>query len=466
METNMNREDVNSFEQSGDGTQIRRANTRAYLETAPATTLMILKVAEGMGKLCAAIVCAALVNTVIAAVNKTLQQESIAADLRSMVAQILSMLKVPASDISQVVETIPSQLNFAISGRLVSMVFFMFMPFALFAILEAIAAVRLRFGKGGARMLQVLETLYCAVEFIGILAAIILAIFFSASTIQRLGFTAGAVISVVYLSLGVFYILIRTPYVLYHLGIAGAMKGIGSEMATGVRSLIRAPFLQGASIILIVFTIISAIVSIGSASELGAGGYVFGALIVPVIVIIKYTCLIVSYQNYARAEGSEEEEDKKSRSHTPLVIVIVVLALLFATPTVILCAVSGRISSSVAESVSTYVSETKDAVDRVSAQVEAEEKRLLGGTAPTESAQGAGTAAPAADTQPAAEAAPAADTQPAAEAAPAADTQPAAENAQGAGSAAPAADTQPAAEAAPAGAAQSAAAAAPATQPA
>ena len=366
--------DVVSLDDSGSGADGKRANMPAYLDKAPATILTLIKVVQGLGEICIAILCAVVVNTVVSAINQTLQQESIVADIKTMVAQLLNAAKVPASNIAQVLDAIPSQINFTVDGAMAFYVFMAFLPFALLAAIEAVAAVRLRIGKGGTTTMGVLHRIYFAVELIKVLMAAIMALTMTFFTIMSMGFTAGTIVSVIYISLGIFYIIIRIPHVIYHREIARVMGEIGYELGTGMRAKIRASRLRTACIILIVFSVLGAIVSVGSAAESGSNGAVPAALLVSLVAILKYVCVMLSYQNFVNAEGLGQGEEAQPGSHKGLLILILVISLLFVLPTAVLCVTSGRISTAVSESVSDYVAKTKDQVAEMVKKAEEQEK--------------------------------------------------------------------------------------------
>lgn len=430
MDTKMNGVDMVSLDETGDSAKKTWANPPAYLETVPATLLMLFKLMEGLTKGCFAIFCAVVVNTIVTSVNKTLAQESIVADIKTMVAQLLNAAKVPGDVIRQVLEMIPTQINFQVNGALAFYVFLAFLPFALLAAVEAVAAIRLRFGKGGSLTLEVLHKIYFVVDLIKMLAGILSALAMSFFTIGQMGFTSGTFFAIVFISLGIFYVLVHIPSVLYHRGIAGVMKGIGYELSTGMRAKVKASGLKVVCIILMVFTAIGAVVSIGAFMESGVKGAVFAGSLVPLFTILKYVFVMLSYQNFANAVSDTQPEDTGRRSHTPLLILVGVVSLVFVVPTVVLCVASGQISSSVSESVSDYISKTKDEVAEYVKKAEAPNPAGQAKEAETAKSAEAATAAGAEKT---ADAAKEADAGKASDSAKEADAGSAADAAQAAG---------------------------------
>ena len=210
------------------GENERKANVSCYLERKSATILMVIKLAEALGKLCLTIVGAFVLQQVVTALNRIFQEGTTVSDGKAMVAQVLKTLQVPPETIKQVIDAFPLDIRFS-SGPVV-FVFVLCLPFVVIAILEAIAAIRLRLGKGGSGTFGILQRIYYVLGVIFVIVSALVALALSIFTIFRLGGTLGIAISTVYVSLAIFYILISAPTLFYHRNVAMIMDETGYEM--------------------------------------------------------------------------------------------------------------------------------------------------------------------------------------------------------------------------------------------
>ena len=350
----------------------KRANPSSYLERKSATVLMVIKLAEGLGKLCPVIIIALLLRSFLSVLNRIFQQGSTVNDGKALVAQFLKMLQVPMDTIRQIIELFPSDISF--SSRPVLYVFLISLPFVLIAVLEAVAAIRLRFGKGGTRTIRVLHKLYFALDALRLLIYAIAALALSIFTIVRLGGTVGVMLSTVYVSLAVFFILIGLPTVLYHWNIAGIMKDVRYEMETGTRAERKGTYFKELLIVLIVLEVLGAIISVIAAWKPQQEGFAAALLIVtligPAVKLLKYICVLLCNRNFLREYSATETE--KSVSHVPQIVLIVLVTLAFAIPSGFLCAQSKIVSNAVAEQVETFVRNARQTVNRMSNTAEAQ----------------------------------------------------------------------------------------------
>jgi hypothetical protein len=99
---------IDNPEPAGEG---RRANPSYYLDRASLTILMVMKLLGGLTKLCLAMICAFVLNSVMSAFNKILKEGSVSG--KAMIAQIMQTLRFPMENIKQVVAAVPS--NFRVS---------------------------------------------------------------------------------------------------------------------------------------------------------------------------------------------------------------------------------------------------------------------------------------------------------------------------------------------------------------
>ena len=67
-------------ETQGSAAGGRRANPSDYLDRKSSTILMVIKLAEGLSKLCLVILAAFVLQTLVSALNRIFQQEQIAAE--------------------------------------------------------------------------------------------------------------------------------------------------------------------------------------------------------------------------------------------------------------------------------------------------------------------------------------------------------------------------------------------------
>ena len=370
-------------ETQGSAAGGRRANPSDYLDRKSSTILMVIKLAEGLSKLCLVILAAFVLQTLVSALNRIFQQGSTVADGKAMVAQFLKTLRFPAETIKQIVDAFPSNITFS-SGPVIY-VFMISLPFVLIAVLEAIAAIRLRLGKGGTRTIGILQRIYFALDAIRLLVYALMALILSIFTIIRLGGTAGILVSTVYVSLAVFFILIGIPGLLYHRNMAGIMDDVRYEMETGRRSLRKQPGFKQILTILIVLEVIGAVVMFAATWRPGQGGIavalLIGAMIGPAARLLKYICVKCCYRNFIEEDGSKEPGVV---SHIPQIILIVLVILFFAVPDVFLCMKSSDFSTAIAEKVEEFFSNARQTVDELStvaeSQIAAVESAIAAGT--------------------------------------------------------------------------------------
>ena len=100
------------------GESERKANVSCYLERKSATVLMVIKLAEALGKLCLTIVGAFMLQQVVTALNRIFQEGTTVSDGKAMVAQVLKTLQVPPETIKQVIDAFPLDIRFS-SGPVV-----------------------------------------------------------------------------------------------------------------------------------------------------------------------------------------------------------------------------------------------------------------------------------------------------------------------------------------------------------
>ncbi len=349
----------------------RRAYPSSYLDRKSATLLMVIKLAEGLSKLCIAILAGFMLQTVLTALNRIFQQGTTVSDGKAMVAQVLKTIRVPAETIQQIVDAFP--LDFTFSSRPVLYVFVVSLPFVLIAVLEAIAVIRLRFGKGGTRTIGVLQMIYFVLGSIRVIVVALVAVALSLFTIVRLGGTPGIMLSTIYISLAVFYIVINLPTLLYHRNIAGLMEEVRYELDTGKRSVRIQPHFKIILKILIVLEVLGALVSFLASWNPQQSGFFVALFVVtmigPAAKLLKYLCVMCCYQNYMQ---EDEEEEERSISHVPQIVLIILVTLLFAVPNVLLCMQSTAFSDAVVEKVEEFFSNARETVDEVSVQAEAQ----------------------------------------------------------------------------------------------
>ena len=367
----------------------RRAYPSSYLDRKSATLLMVIKLAEGLSKLCIAILAGFMLQTVLTALNRIFQQGTTVSDGKAMVAQVLKTIRVPAETIQQIVDAFPLDITF--SSRPVLYVFVISLPFVLIAVLEAIAVIRLRFGKGGTRTIGVLQMIYFVLGSIRVIVVALVAVALSLFTIVRLGGTPGIMLSTIYISLAVFYIVINLPTLLYHRNIAGLMEEVRYELDTGKRSVRIQPHFKIILKILIVLEVLGALVSFLASWNPQQSGFFVALFVVtmigPAAKLLKYLCVMCCYQNYMQ---EDEEEEERSISHVPQIVLIILVTLLFAVPNVLLCMQSTAFSDAVVEKVEEFFSNARETVDEVSvqaeAQIEAVESAIASQTGAIESA--------------------------------------------------------------------------------
>lgn len=357
------------------GESERKANVSCYLERKSATVLMVIKLAEALGKLCLTIVGAFMLQQVVTALNRIFQEGTTVSDGKAMVAQVLKTLQVPPETIKQVIDAFPLDIRFS-SGPVV-FVFVLCMPFVVIAILEAIAAIRLRLGKGGTGTISILQRIYYVLGVIFVLASALVAIALSIFTIFRLGGTIGIAVSTVYVSLAIFYILISAPTLFYHRNVAMIMDEIGYEMETGKQAVHKHFLFKENLIVLLVLEVIGIIVSLIASWRPQQGGIaaamLVASLIGPLAKLLKYLCMKYCYKNYIKADNAEETEGVFS--HIPQFVLIIIVTLIFVVPIIFVCRQSSSFSNAVVEKVEEFVGNARQTVDEVStvagAQIEA-----------------------------------------------------------------------------------------------
>ena len=347
-----------------------RANPSSYLDRTSATILMVIKLAEGLSKLCLAILGAFVLQTVVTSLNRIFQEGTTVADGKAMVAQFLKTLRVPTETIQQIVDAFP--LNITFSSKPVVYVFVICLPFVLIAVLEAIAAIRLRLGKGGTRTIGILQMIYYVLDALKLLVFALCAIAMSIIIIIRLGGPASIMLSTIFVSLAVFYILISLPTLLYHRNIAKIMGDIRYEMQTGRQAARRQTHFKKILITLIVLEVIGAVVSIAASWSPKQGGVIaaliIAALIGPLVKLLKYICVMCCYRNYMREDGTVETE--RNVSHTPQIIMIVLVVLFFAIPNIFLCLQASAFSDTIVEKVEEFFGDARQTVDELSVVAE------------------------------------------------------------------------------------------------
>ena len=359
-----------AVETPGYGEFGRRANTPFYLERKSATVLMVIKLAEGMSKLCLTILAAFVLQSFVTGLNRIFQEGTTVADGKAMVAQFLKTLRFPMETIRQIVDAFPSDIT--ISSRPVMLVFVICLPFVLIAALEAVAAIRLRLGKGGTRTIGILQMIYFVLGAISLLLTAIAAIGLSIIMIFRVGGTVSIVLSVISVSLAVFYILISLPTLFYHRNIARIMGDVRYEMKTGKPAERKKTNFKKILIILIVLEVIGVAASIAASwnPEQGgiAGALIIVALIGPAVKLVKYICVMFCYRNFMKEDGTRER--REDVSHTPLFILILLVVLLFAVPDIILCMQSKVFSDVMVKKVEDFFSDARQTVDELSVVAE------------------------------------------------------------------------------------------------
>ncbi len=343
----------------------KSANPSFYLDRKSSTILMIIKLAQGLSELCFAILAAFVLQTVVSALNRIFQEGTTISDGKAMVAQFLSTLQVPKETIKEIVDAFP--LNFSFSSKPVVYVFIICLPFVLLALLEAFAAIRLRLGKGGTRTIGILHMIYYVLGGIRLLAFALLAIGMSIFTIFRLGGTAAIMISTVYVSLAVFFILIGIPTLLYHRTVAGIMGDIGYEMETGLQAPQRHQHFGLILKVLIILEVIGVIVSFCASWRPGQQGlfvaFLIAAMIGPVVKLVKYACVMYCYRNFANRDNAEAAEE--NISHVRQIVLIVLVILLFAVPNTVLCVQSNKFATVIVEKVEEFFSNARQTVNDV-----------------------------------------------------------------------------------------------------
>ena len=357
------------------GENERKANVSCYLERKSATVLMVIKLAEALGKLCLTIVGAFMLQQVVTALNRIFQEGTTVSDGKAMVAQVLKTLQVPPETIKQIIDAFP--LNITFSSRPVVFVFVLCLPFVVIAILEAIAAIRLRLGKGGTGTISILKRIYYVLGVIFVLASALVAIALSIFTIFRLGGTIGIAVSTVYVSLAIFFILISAPTLFYHRNVAMIMDEIGYEMETGKQAVHKHFLFKENLIVLLVLEVIGIIVSLIASWRPQQGGIaaamLVASLIGPLAKLLKYLCMKYCYKNYIKADNAEETEGVFS--HIPQFVLIIIVTLIFVVPIIFVCRQSSSFSNAVVEKVEEFVGNARQTVDEVStvagAQIEA-----------------------------------------------------------------------------------------------
>lgn len=347
----------------------RRANVSAYLDRPSSTILMLIKLAEALGKLCLAILGGCMLQAVVSALNRLFAGSTVS-DGKAMVAQTLKTLRVPMATIKEIVDAIPADLHF--SSAPVTGLFVVCLPFVLIAILEAIAAIRLRFGKGGTRMIGILQRIYYILDAIRLALFALTGIGLSLYTIFRMGGPASIMLSTVYVSLAVFFILIGLPTLLYHRNIAKYMDDVGYEMKTGLQAPRKRRFFKQTLTILIVLEVIGAVVSVIASRGSLKGSYaivmLLSILFSPIVKLVRYICMTCCYRNYMHAESAPATDG--SVSHVPQVILILLVILIFAVPTGLLCSKSNDFSTAIVESVEEYVGNARETVNDLNVAAE------------------------------------------------------------------------------------------------
>ena len=348
----------------------RKANPSYYLDRRSATILMIIKLAEGLSKLFLTILGAVMLQTLVTSLNRIFQQGTTVADGKAMVAQVLKTLMVPPEVIKQIIDAFPLNISFS-SGPIVY-VFMICLPFVLVAVLEAIGAILLRLGKGGTRMIGILQRIYYVLEVIGLGVLALLAVVLSIVTIVHLGGTAGIALSTIYVSLAVFFILISLPTLLYHRYVARIMDDIGYEMQTGRQAVRKKTLFKPVLTILIALEVIGAIVSIIAFWSPAQGGLaavmIVLSMIGPVGKLLKYISVKYCYRNFMKEDV--EEEMNGSVSHKPQIILIVLVIFFFTVPNIFLWSQSSAFSTAIVEKVEEFFSNARQTVTEVSVQTE------------------------------------------------------------------------------------------------
>ena len=350
----------------------RRAYPSRYLDRTSTTIMMVIKLAEGLSKLCLAILVGFVLQSTVTALNRIFQEGTTVADGKAMVAQFLKTLQVPKETIRQIVDAFP--LNITFSSKPVVAVFIIALPFVLIAVLEAIAVIRLRLGKGGTRTIGILQMIYYVLGFIRFIALGLCAIALSIVTIIRVGGTLSIMLSTVYISLAGFFIITGLPALLYHRSIAGFMTDVRYEMETKKRAVRRPNRFNVILTILIVLEVIGAVVSFIASWNPEQGGLVagllIGTMIGPAAKLLKYICVMCCYKNFMQEGGSAEMEE--NISHTPQIILIILVTLFFAVPNIFLCVQSNTFANAIVERVEQFFSEARETVDDLSTTAQAQ----------------------------------------------------------------------------------------------
>ena len=341
-----------------------RANPSYYLDRASLTILMVMKLVTGLTKLCIAVLCAFVLNSVVSALNKILKEGSV--NGKAMIAQIMKTLRFPMENIKQVVDAVPS--GFTISPSLPVYAFAIFLPFVLISVLEAIALIRLRLGKGGTRTIGILHWIYCVLDAVKLLAAALLAMVLSLLSLVRLGGTLGIMFASVFFSLAVFYIPIGLPSVLYHRNIAGIMKDIRYEMGTGMQAVRRWINFRKILGFLMALEVAGTLVSIMAywrpTQKDPAMMTLIMIILYPVLKLVKYICVMFFYQHFMKVDGAVKAEG--SVSHMPQIILIALVTLFFVLVSAFICVKSNAVSRDIVSRVEAFFKDARETVDQVS----------------------------------------------------------------------------------------------------
>ena len=346
----------------------RSANPSYYLDRVSLTILMLMKLVEGLSKLCLVVVCAFMLNTFVAGLNEILKNGSVSG--KAMIAQILTTLRVPVQYIRQAVAAVPS--NLTISPKLPSYLFAIFLPFVVITVLEAIALIRLRLGKGGAITMRILHWIYFLLDAVKLFALTMLALILSILSLTRLGGTLGIIFASIIFSLAVFHLCIGLPAMLYHRNIAGIMKDIRYEMKTGIQAVRRWVNFNKILGFLLALEVAGIIISIMAywrpTKEDPAMATLIMIIAFPALKLLKYICVMFFYQNFMKIDNAVESKD--IASHKPQIILVTLVTVSFVFVTAFVCAQGASVSRLMVGRMETFFNNAQQTVNRISNQAD------------------------------------------------------------------------------------------------
>ncbi len=348
----------------------------AYLDRPASTVLMLVKLIDALVRAGSIAVSFCFAMSIVAALN------AVARSGISSAAVVLEWLKeagVPMESIQEISEIISSGKTFSISGGPIILAFAIFLPFLLISVLEAIAAVRLRFGSGGARTIRVLHKLLFVFGIVKLVLAIGLVIILAGSSKQVSDPEMGTAIMIIAIAAGVLFVALHIPGLFYHSYIARAMKEIRYELETEERARIKPTRLGALCVFYIVLegigilgSIIASIVMWAALSGLSKQVPFIPSIgynpIYPLMMavfhmwmVLRYICVMRCYRNFLEAEG-EDAKQYEGRSPVIPAMLTVLVIFLFIIPTVLLCVKVRGISTSVSEKAENFIRNAEETI--------------------------------------------------------------------------------------------------------